>query len=78
MICHQQCLTFVNGSLHCNFTININQKVDNTVKIRFDDSTIYNAFDVQRGNFQVSDQGGTSHVLHKQTDKDIDKIVLLF
>jgi len=70
--------TFVNGGLHCNFTIIINQNVDHTVKIWFDDSTIYNAFDVQRGNFQVSDQSGTSHVLQKQTEKDIDKILLSY
>lgn len=69
---------FVDGILRCQFTLLINQNVDSTIKIWFDDPTIYNAFDVQRGNFQVSDQSGTSHVLQKQNENDIDKICLTF
>jgi len=69
---------FVDGSLRCRFTVNINQNVDYSLKIWFDDSTIYNAFDVQRGHFHASDQCGTSHILQKQAENDIDKILLSF
>lgn len=67
---------FVNGSLHCQFTLYINQNVGNTIKIWFEDPTTYNAFDIQIGNFQLVDQSGASHVLHKQTQNNIDKIFL--
>ena len=69
---------FIDGNLRCRFTLNINQNVDKTFKIWFDDPTIYNAFDVQRGNFQVVDQSGTHPRLQKQTESDIDKICLLY
>lgn len=67
---------FIDGSLHCHFTLNINQNVDKSLKIWFDDPTIFNAFDILQSNFQVSDQSGLSYVLQKQTENDIDKICL--
>lgn len=67
---------FVNGSLRCQFTLYINQNVNHIMKIWFDDPTIYNAFDLQSGNFQFIDQSGASHGLQMQTENDIDKIFL--
>lgn len=70
---------FVNGKLRCKFTLNINQSVDNTLQIWFDDPTIYNAFDVEQVNFQVVDQqSATNCVLQKQTENNMDKICLTF
>lgn len=67
---------FVNGSLRCRFTISVNQSVGSTIRLWFDDPTNYNAFDIQRGNFQVLDQSGAPPLLRKSTENDIDKISL--
>lgn len=67
---------FVDGSLHCRFTLNINQTVGNTLKIGFSDPTAYNDFDIQRGNFHILAQSGATPVLEKQTENYIDKISL--
>lgn len=67
---------FVNGNLHCHFTLNINQPIGSTMKIGFNDPTIYNDFDVQKGNFQIYNHSGSVPVLTKQTENDIDKIFL--
>ena len=67
---------FVNGSLRCKFTVSIRQNAGNTIRLWFDDPTIYNAFDIQRGNFQVLDQSGALPVLRQVTENDIDKISL--
>lgn len=67
---------FVNGNLRCQFTLNINQTVGNTMEIGFSDPTIYNDFDIQRGNFQILDRSDITPVLAKQTEKYIDKISL--
>ena len=69
----------VNGSLHCKFTLYINQNVDNTLKIWFDDPTIFNNFTTSLENFLASDQQtGINYVLQKQTQNDIDKISFKF
>jgi ABC-type uncharacterized transport system substrate-binding protein len=70
--------SYVGGCLHTQFTLYINQNVNNKLRIWFDDSTIYNAFDTEQGNFQVADQSGTAHPLQKQTENDIDKICISF
>lgn len=67
--------SFVNGKLYCTFTLYINKNVDSTLKLWFDDPTIYNAFDIEPENFSVS---GTAGSLQKQTENDIDKIYLSF
>lgn len=69
-------VSYVDGSLHCQFTLNINQNINNTLKIWFNDPSMNDAFDVQQGNFQVSDQSETSHVIQRQTENDIDKIII--
>lgn len=69
---------FVNGNLQCRFTLYINQIVDHSFKIWFDDPTIYNSFDTQQGNFQIADQSGAGHVFYKQTENDIDKMCVSF
>lgn len=71
--------TFVDGKLHCTFTLTINQSVTNTLQLWFDDPTIYNDFDVDQENFQIIDQqGSTTCVLQKQTENNIDQICLTF
>jgi ABC-type uncharacterized transport system substrate-binding protein len=69
---------YVDGSLHCQFTLDINQNVDHTFKIWFNDPTIYNDFDTQQGNFQFQGQNDTEFVVQKQTQDDIDKIYMSF
>lgn len=70
--------SYVDGSLHCQFTLYVNQHVNNSLRIWFDDSTIYNAFDVQGENFQINDQNGVSYTIQKQNENDIDKISVAF
>lgn len=66
---------FVDGQLRCTFTLYINQNVNKTLKVWFDDPTIYNAFDIEPGNFSVAGQPA-NNVLQKQTEQDTDKILV--
>lgn len=70
--------SYCDGSLHCQFTLYINQYVNNSLKIGFDDATIYNAFDVQEENFQINDQNSVGYTIQKQTENNIDKIFVAF
>ncbi len=70
--------SYVDGSLHCQFTLYINQYVNNSLRIWFDDATNYNAFDVQEENFQINDQNGASYTIQKQNENYIDKIFVAF
>ncbi len=70
--------SYVDGSLHCQFTLYINQYVNNSLKIWFDDSTIYNAFDVQEENFQINDQNGAGYTIQEQNEINIDKVSVAF
>lgn len=70
---------FVDGNLRCTFTLTINQNVNHTLQVWFDDPTIYNDFDVEQVNFQVMDQeNNIICVLQKQTENNIDEIFLTF
>lgn len=70
---------FVNGMLRCKFTLNINQNVNHTLQLWFDDPTIYNDFDIEQVNFQVIDQqSSTNCVLQEQTEANTDQICLTF
>lgn len=69
---------FVDGILRCRFTLNINQNANNSFRIWFNDSTIYNDFDVQIENFQVINQSGIRPSLRQQIENYIFKICLLW
>jgi ABC-type uncharacterized transport system substrate-binding protein len=70
---------FVNGKLRCQFTLYINQNVNNILKIRFNDPTIYNDFNIEQGNFHVLDkQNGIDRILQIQTQNYIDEVYLIF
>ncbi|EGO62892.1 hypothetical protein ALO_15817 [Acetonema longum DSM 6540] len=69
---------FVDGILRCRFTLNINQNVNNSFRIWFNDPTTYNDFDVQLENFQVIDPNGIPLSLRQQIENYIFKISLLW
>jgi ABC-type uncharacterized transport system substrate-binding protein len=70
---------FVNGKLRCQFVLYINQNVNSTMRIRFNDPTIYNDFNIEQENFHLLDQGnGIDRVLELQTQNYIDEIYVSF
>lgn len=68
--------SYVDGSLHCRFILYVNQVVNHSLKIWFDDATIYNAFDTSQQNFGLNDQSGDGYTLQQQTENGIDKICI--
>lgn len=70
---------FVNGRLRCQFVLYINQTVNSTMRIRFNDPTIYNDFNIEQENFHLVDQEtGINRVLQLRTQNYIDEIDVSF
>lgn len=70
--------TFVDGILQCRFTLFINQPINHSVTLWFDDPTIYNQFDMDPGNFQIDNQSAQPVSLEQRSESGVDKIYVSF
>jgi ABC-type uncharacterized transport system substrate-binding protein len=71
---------FVDGRLHCQFTIYVNQYVNHNMRMWFWDRSGYDAFDVKQENFSASDQQLNCTVEESQNEHgiEIDNVYLRF
>ena len=69
---------FVDGKLHCQFTLNVQQNVNQSLRLWFLDSSAYDYFTINQANFSVSDPQFTCQVQEAQpvNGLEIDQVFL--